>query len=69
MNTVKGAESDEASRRQNSNRQNGNLDGRYREIGISAVAAAVRFQSEVRNPAYAPDVNAAANAYGYLAKT
>ena len=65
MDTIKGVERDEGSRRE---RQNNSLDGRYREIGISAVAAAVRFQSEVRNPAYAPDVHAIAHAYGYLAE-
>jgi hypothetical protein len=30
------------------------LDCRYGEIGISAVAAAVRYQSEPKNMAYAP---------------
>src|SRR5262245_55862150 len=30
------------------------LAGRYGDIGISAVAAAVRYQSEAKNPAYAP---------------
>ena len=30
------------------------LDSRYGAIGISAVAAAVEFQSEAKNPAYAP---------------
>jgi hypothetical protein len=30
------------------------LDGRYGKIGISAVAAAVRYQSDAKNPAYAP---------------
>ena len=30
------------------------LDGRYRQIGISAVAAAVRYQGVAKNPAYAP---------------
>jgi hypothetical protein len=30
------------------------LDSRYGEIGIPAVAAALRFQREVKNPAYAP---------------
>jgi hypothetical protein len=30
------------------------LHERYGEIGISAVAAAVRYQSDGRNPAYAP---------------
>jgi hypothetical protein len=31
-----------------------NLESRYGTIGISAVAAAVRYQSESTNPAYAP---------------
>lgn len=31
-----------------------NLDRQYRKIGISAVAAAIRYQSEPRNPAHAP---------------
>ena len=31
-----------------------NLDSRYGQIGISAVAAALPYQSEVKNPAYAP---------------
>jgi hypothetical protein len=30
------------------------LDARYGRIGISAVAAAVRYQNACRNPAYAP---------------
>jgi hypothetical protein len=30
------------------------LDCRYRQIGISAVAAAARYQGTVKNPAYAP---------------
>jgi hypothetical protein len=30
------------------------LDRRYRQIGISAVAAAVRYQGVAKNPAYAP---------------
>ena len=30
------------------------LDARYGKIGISAVAAAVRYQGEAKNPAYAP---------------
>ena len=33
-----------------------NLDSRYGKIGISAVAAAMRYQSEPRNTAYAPAV-------------
>jgi hypothetical protein len=35
-----------------------NLDSRYGEIGISAVTAALRYQSEAKNPAYAPAVHA-----------
>ena len=34
--------------RQDSQRQFKNLDERYREIGISAVAAAVQYQGELR---------------------
>ncbi len=30
------------------------LAGRYGQIGISAVAAAVRYQGSAKNPAYAP---------------
>ena len=33
-----------------------NLDGRYGEIGISAVAAALQFAGTGKNPAYAPVV-------------
>ena len=32
------------------------LDSRYGAIGISAVAAALHYQSEAKNPAYAPVV-------------
>ena len=34
--------------------QHTQLDQRYRQIGISAVAAAVRYQGVAKNPAYAP---------------
>jgi hypothetical protein len=34
------------------------LAHRYRQIGISAVAAAVRYQGVTKNPAYAPAQNA-----------
>jgi hypothetical protein len=34
------------------------LDHRYGAIGISAVAAAARYQGAAKNPAYAPVVNA-----------
>ena len=30
------------------------LDARYAEIGISAVAAAVQYKGDARNPKYAP---------------
>ena len=40
-----------------SRRNEPNLDSRYGEIGISAVAAALPYQSEVKNPAYAPAVH------------
>ena len=33
-----------------------NLDCRYGRIGISAVAAALPYQSDPKNPAYAPAV-------------
>ena len=42
---------------ENTRRKGSNLDSRYGEIGISAVAAALRYQSEVKNPAYAPVVH------------
>jgi hypothetical protein len=41
----------------NGRRKEPNLDSRYGEIGISAVAAALQYQSEVKNPAYAPAVH------------
>jgi hypothetical protein len=37
-------------------REDNRLDHRYGKIGIPAVAAAVAYQSEVKNPAYAPVV-------------
>jgi hypothetical protein len=39
---------------QNSQRSDVNLDSRYGAIGISAVAAALQFKCEAKNPAYAP---------------
>jgi hypothetical protein len=39
---------------ENARRNEPKLDSRYGEIGISAVAAALPYQSEVKNPAYAP---------------
>ena len=33
------------------------LDACYRQIGISAVAAAVKYQGNAKNPAYAPAPN------------
>ena len=42
---------------EDSRRAEPNLDSRYGQIGISAVAAALQYQSEVKNPAYAPSVH------------
>jgi hypothetical protein len=42
---------------ENGRRDEPSLDSRYGEIGISAVAAALPYQSEVKNPAYAPAVH------------
>ena len=41
----------------NACRVESNLDSRYGQIGISAVAAALPYQSDVKNPAYAPAVH------------
>jgi hypothetical protein len=38
-------------------RQRTALDERYGQIGISAVAAAARYQGVAKNPAYAPAPN------------
>ena len=35
-------------------RDRAELDARFGKIGISAVAAAVRYQGDAKNPAYAP---------------
>ena len=35
-------------------RDRAELEARFGKIGISAVAAAMRYQSEIKNPAYAP---------------
>jgi hypothetical protein len=40
----------------NTQRRGEDLDGRYGKIGISAVAAALPYQSDAKNPAYAPVV-------------
>ena len=37
-------------------RERAELGARFGKIGISAVAAAVRYKSDSRNPAYAPAV-------------
>ncbi len=42
---------------ENACRDEPNLDSRYGAIGIPAVAAALQYQSEVKNPAYAPAVH------------
>ena len=38
-------------------RKGEDLDGRYGKIGIPAVAAALPYQSDAKNPAYAPVVH------------
>jgi hypothetical protein len=40
--------------RPESKREEPTLDRRYGKIGISAVAAALPYQSDAKNPAYAP---------------
>ena len=40
----------------NRQRDDSNLDHRYGKIGIPAVAAALHYQSDAKNPAYAPVV-------------
>ena len=47
----------------NSQHDDANLDRRYGKIGISAVAAALHYQSDARNPAYAPVVSQADNGW------
>jgi len=42
---------------ENARRDESSLDSRYGEIGIPAVAAALPYRSEVKNPAYAPAVH------------
>ena len=37
-------------------RERAELDARFGKIGISAVAAALRYRSDGKNPAYAPAV-------------
>jgi hypothetical protein len=44
----------QANNNKNPAREHPDLDRRYGAIGISAVAAAVRYQSDGKNPAYAP---------------
>jgi hypothetical protein len=39
-------------------RERSELDARYGKIGISAVAAALRYRSDAKNPVYAPAVPA-----------
>jgi hypothetical protein len=45
-------------------RERAELDPRFGRIGISAVAAALRYASETKNPAYAPVVSRASDAAG-----
>jgi hypothetical protein len=48
-------------------REDAHLDRQYHEIGISAVAAAVRYQREQKNPAYAPAISRVNEFYRYAA--
>ena len=45
---------DEAGRIQEARRDEPHLDRCYGDIGISALAAALRYASATKNPAYAP---------------
>jgi hypothetical protein len=42
------------SKHKNKLEERADLDRRYGEIGISAVAAALHYRSDPKNPAYAP---------------
>ena len=44
----------QATNKNNAQTERTDLDRRYRRIGISAVAAALPYQSDAKNPAYAP---------------
>ena len=44
-------------------RERAELDVRFGKIGISAVAAALRYQSETKNPAYAPAAEPASSLF------
>lgn len=44
-------------------RERAELDARFGRIGISAVAAALRYRSEAKNPAYAPAAEPAASRF------
>ena len=44
-------------------RERAELDARFGKIGISAVAAALRYPSESKNPAYAPAAEPSVSQY------
>ena len=44
-------------------RERAELDARFGKIGISAVAAALRYQSDAKNPAYAPAAEPVSNRF------
>ena len=55
MTITTGAEPDrERQSKQESRRETAHLDGRYGEIGIPALAAALRYSSQGKKPAHAP---------------
>ena len=44
-------------------RERAELDARFGKIGISAVAAALRYPSDSKNPAYAPAAESASSRF------
>jgi len=56
MLTTTGQSPDQKERQAIERRKETNLTGRYGKIGISAVAAALRYSDAGKNPAYAPVV-------------
>jgi hypothetical protein len=55
MKSTKTAQSTQSTQSTQSIRRDAqNLDGRYGKIGISAVAAAMRYQGDTKDPAHVP---------------
>jgi hypothetical protein len=53
-NPLEGESMQAPNKRKHARDERSELDRHYREIGISAVAAALPYQSEAKNPKYAP---------------